>query len=271
MAFSRPPVTSPDSTFSATGAAAWLAGYGVAGADVGGIPYCPTATTETTSAKMVFDGTTFTLAMGTVTAAPGAILITQTRNTVGTTYDGIIKAVITDSNSAAGSLAMQILGGASGTTELLSLSKGGNFSVPGSGSFAGFTASNGYSVAGWYGGTSGADGCIALSMGSNMRVTWASSTSSPSGGNADTGISRLSAGVLAIGTSAAASVAGRLKLTSVIASGVAFASLNASPTAGEIQYVTDSSTATWGATIAGGGANKVLAWYNGTNWTVIGA
>jgi hypothetical protein len=52
--------------------------------------------------------------------------------------------------------------------------------------------------------------------------------------------------------------------------GVAFASV---PTAaaGAVTYITDSNTATWGATVAGGGANKVLAWYNGTNWTVIGA
>jgi len=56
-----------------------------------------------------------------------------------------------------------------------------------------------------------------------------------------------------------------LKLT-----GVAFASLPASPVAGELAYVTDSNTAVWGATVAGGGANKVLVWYNGTNWTVAG-
>lgn len=51
--------------------------------------------------------------------------------------------------------------------------------------------------------------------------------------------------------------------------GVAFASL---PTgvAGMVQYVSDSNTVTWGATIAGGGANKVLAFFNGTNWTVAG-
>lgn len=50
---------------------------------------------------------------------------------------------------------------------------------------------------------------------------------------------------------------------------VAFASL---PTAAEgaIAWVNNSTTATWGATIAGGGANKVLAVYNGTNWTVAG-
>jgi len=51
---------------------------------------------------------------------------------------------------------------------------------------------------------------------------------------------------------------------------VAFTAL---PTAAEgaIASVNDSNTASWGATIAGGGANKVLAYYNGTNWTVAGA
>jgi hypothetical protein len=39
---------------------------------------------------------------------------------------------------------------------------------------------------------------------------------------------------------------------------------------GMIAYVTDSTTAVWGATVAGGGANVVLVWSNGTNWTVVG-
>lgn len=56
-----------------------------------------------------------------------------------------------------------------------------------------------------------------------------------------------------------------------VQTGIAFGSLPATPVAGMIAHVTDSDTATWGATISGGGANVVLAWYNGTNWTVIGA
>jgi len=35
--------------------------------------------------------------------------------------------------------------------------------------------------------------------------------------------------------------------------------------------VTDSTTATWGATITGGGSNHVLAYYNGSAWTVAAA
>jgi hypothetical protein len=51
---------------------------------------------------------------------------------------------------------------------------------------------------------------------------------------------------------------------------VAFASAIGSPVEGTIQAFTDSSTATWGATITGGGANHVLGYFNGTNWTVMG-
>ena len=49
-----------------------------------------------------------------------------------------------------------------------------------------------------------------------------------------------------------------------------FATLPSSPLAGMQRYITDSNTATWGATVAAGGANKVMVWYNGTNWTVMG-
>lgn len=49
-----------------------------------------------------------------------------------------------------------------------------------------------------------------------------------------------------------------------------FANLPASPVEGMLLPVTDSSTNVWGATITGGGANHVLAYYNGTNWTVAG-
>lgn len=39
---------------------------------------------------------------------------------------------------------------------------------------------------------------------------------------------------------------------------------------GNIRVVTDSSVNTWGATVAGGGSNAVLAWCNGTAWKVFG-
>ena len=49
-----------------------------------------------------------------------------------------------------------------------------------------------------------------------------------------------------------------------------FAALSAcaSGTEGTSEPVTDSTTATWGATITGGCTNHVLAYCDGTNWTV---
>jgi hypothetical protein len=49
---------------------------------------------------------------------------------------------------------------------------------------------------------------------------------------------------------------------------VLFANLPAVPTEGMRRPVTDSTTATWGETITGGGANHVLAYFDGANWTV---
>ncbi len=48
-----------------------------------------------------------------------------------------------------------------------------------------------------------------------------------------------------------------------------FASLPAGAE-GMMAGVTDSTTTTWGATITGGGANHVLAYFNGSAWTVAG-
>ena len=51
---------------------------------------------------------------------------------------------------------------------------------------------------------------------------------------------------------------------------VAYAGLPASPTVGMLLYVSNSNTNTWGASITSTGSDKVLAWYNGSAWTVVG-
>lgn len=58
--------------------------------------------------------------------------------------------------------------------------------------------------------------------------------------------------------------------TGVKLGAVAYASLPAAPAEGLMMSVTDSNTATWGATVAAGGSNHILAYFNGTNWTVAG-
>ena len=57
---------------------------------------------------------------------------------------------------------------------------------------------------------------------------------------------------------------------SIRGTAVTFANRPGTPVEGMLIPITDSSTATWGATITGGGSNHVLAYYNGTNWTVAG-
>jgi predicted phage tail protein len=42
------------------------------------------------------------------------------------------------------------------------------------------------------------------------------------------------------------------------------------PSQGSLAVVTDSTVNTWGSTIAGGGTHTVLAFCDGTNWTVAG-
>lgn len=49
-----------------------------------------------------------------------------------------------------------------------------------------------------------------------------------------------------------------------------FITLPGSPAVGQIAYISDCNTVTWGANAAGSSTNKVLVWYNGSNWTVIG-
>ncbi len=49
----------------------------------------------------------------------------------------------------------------------------------------------------------------------------------------------------------------------------AFASLPASPPVGTLANISDSTVATVGSTVAGGGTNHVLARWNGTAWKVV--
>jgi hypothetical protein len=94
-------------------------------------------------------------------------------------------------------------------------------------------------------------------------TAWTSATGNAVG-TIDTGLSRNAAGVVEVNNGTAGQ-SGVLLLR-----GRTFANLPASPVAGMMATVTDSTTTTWGATITGTGANTVLAFYNGSNWTVAG-
>lgn len=65
-------------------------------------------------------------------------------------------------------------------------------------------------------------------------------------------------------------MSGNVAVKSVLSTPVTYANRPATPAIGMQVTITDSSTAVWGATIAGGGGNTVLAFYDGANWTVAG-
>jgi hypothetical protein len=63
---------------------------------------------------------------------------------------------------------------------------------------------------------------------------------------------------------------GQLAAASVRGNAVTVANLPAAPVEGMLCAVTDATLNTWGSVVAGGGANHVLAYYNGTAWTIAG-
>lgn len=207
------------------------------------------------------------IALNSITTNLKALSITGTWNASGTTFDAPLLVDITNTASNVASLLFDFQVGGSSILTLSAassltnsppvLSLTGGVIELGAGSTSGVLINN--SGGGPYSGFFG---------GSNTIMGWASGNV---GQTADTALSRDSAGVLDLGSGAVGNKSGQLNLTVLQSVGVAFASLPASPAVGMVAYVTDSTTATWGATIAGGGSDKVLAWYNNSHWTVIGA
>lgn len=59
--------------------------------------------------------------------------------------------------------------------------------------------------------------------------------------------------------------------TGYVLTPVAFASRPDQPAPGSLACINDSDVAGWGEIISGGGFNTVIAFYNGTQWKVLGA
>jgi len=184
------------------------------------------ATSLTSYAGLTFDGTTLALAAGTLTTAIGPQTWTETRNAAGVTFPGL-KYTITDTASAAGSIALQILGGAAGTTNLFKVDKSGNVTnATGTTAFTTGNYQGAFNI-----GIAGVDRILFMQGGSNPGLrhasdgvtTWTNSTSDANA-TRDTGLSRVSAGVIGVGTGAAGSVAGTISAAAYVVGGAAGAS-----------------------------------------------
>ena len=200
---------------------------GVTGADVGGIPYCPTATTEVTSSSFTWNAATgqgLVMAAGTATTDVAAMSLTRTNNNAAVVTG--VKWVFTDTTSAAGFTPLNILGGSAGTTIMFYVTKAGQAGAQNFGTEANGTA--GTVAYGFTGTTTGLyrlGNLIAVSasstayhaFGENVisstpaSVTgWGATAGDPSQA-LDTGFSRISAGVIGVGTGAQGSVAGAIR------------------------------------------------------------
>jgi len=106
-------------------------------------------------------------------------------------------------------------------------------------------------------------------LSSSFYFTWGASTPTST---KDTSLSRLSAGVLGVGTGTVGSTAGSLSLTNLTASGTiktggyTFATLP-TPTQGMRTFITDGADVPlFMANAAGGGSTVTPVFYNGSNW-----
>lgn len=113
------------------------------------------------------------------------------------------------------------------------------------------------------GGTAGAGGCAAHSVGSPYNAVGNSNISTNSSVIPGNGAGVLSGGACVDNTCAAGTA--RVTYGTLAAAGVCN-----SGTAGSIVGITDSNTNTWGATVVSGGTDSVVSSCNGANWTVMG-
>ena len=84
----------------------------------------------------------------------------------------------------------------------------------------------------------------------------------------DNGLSRISAGLIGVGTGGAGSFAGALKATRLITDPLTFATLPASPSSGARCMITDATSTVFATLAATGGANVMPVFYDGTNWRI---
>lgn len=221
MAVAFKSATAADGTFSATGATAWDAGMTVAsGGAASAVIFLDSAGTAI-SASSGFTwgaatGQGLVMAAGTATGA-GVAAMSLTRTNNNAAVDTGVLWTFTDGTSAAGFKPFQILGGAAGSTNLLSVSKVGAI-VPGTdGTAAAPTYQVGVAGAQTLGIYRGDNTGLSLTDGTNPFVSfhptyqvvcvqsgisygWAAS-STTANATLDTGVSRKAAGIVSFDTS----------------------------------------------------------------------
>ena len=242
--------------FGSTGAATFLFGGADAAAPIAqtfSFQNTLTGTSNIAGANTIFDAS-----MGTGTGASGAFeFFTAPAGSSGTSQNAL-------------SLALTI-----GAGPAVTIGQGGNsiqqlVFTPNSGATMGLgSANSGSGLLVFYNGGQAfsfqGNNFASVSVG---RIGFTNSSTSATS-TLDTALTKLAAGEMALGNGSASDYSGTLKLTSLITAPLTYATLPASPTAGQRAYITDGNSTTYYATVSsGGGSSKISVLYNGSNWIV---
>ena len=212
---------------------------------------------------LLYDATSGSLTVGgkTVTTDAPVINLSQTWNSAATTFTGL-KLNVTNTASASTSnlLDLQV-----GGTSQISATATGQLNLKGSGviDFSGRVRLSGSAATG---------GCL---ISSNKILGFSDSVSNLN--TVDVHLRRDAAGVIGVRTGGDQSAGNYAQINaSVFTASTAYqvSTLPSTPEVGMIARVTDGDSGlTFGNTVVntGAGATPYLCWYNGTNWTVIGA
>ncbi len=215
---------------------------------------------------LTFNKTTNALTVGgaTVTTSAPILNMTQTWNDSGVTFNAL-SLVVTNTASSSDSTLVDFR--TSSNSAILQFSRTATLLVYG-GQSVSLDGNNGRvsAVEILTGGQGAYIQNTELGMRASYQLTWYSSTTGY--GTPDTSLGRNAAGVVEV-TNGTPNTYRDILARGVRSNAVAFTNAIGSPVEGTIQAFTDSSSATWGATITGGGANHVLGYFNGTNWTVM--
>lgn len=210
--------------------------------------------------------------------ADSALTVSQTWNTTGTPT--AILATITDTASNAASLLLDLKVGAS---TMFSVNKSGFLRWAQGGPSAGappvlsIDGENGISTQAAFGlvvsSSAGGDffgvGYSSVRIGSGASLTWVNGTSIRGGTDNDTGMRRVSAGVIEINNGTATQYRD-LTLRGIKLNAIAISALPAAASSEGWRYeVNDASSPTVGNTVSSGGSAKCEVRSNGTNWIVL--
>ncbi len=102
----------------------------------------------------------------------------------------------------------------------------------------------------------------------NGIFAWSSDSAFATVGTVDTGVSRLSPGIVAVGNGTLGDFSGSVEATNFMVVAVAIGSLPGSAPIGTIACVSDALVPVIGSPVAAGGSAKALVWNNGSAFTV---